>query len=694
MGRFNEYPYVNYNEYNLDWILKKMRELIDAWIQLNKDNEKFKNDMVAAFEDLKKYVDDYFDNLDVSAEVKEAIDNEIDELINSGYFLRVLENNAKGVIAANLISEYSCKINDFEDRPSGMCYVGSGQYVFYTRSHATGEYNQGWLCCLDIDTQLIVWRYKHTMYHGNTICYNPTNNCVYISSTIDDNSNPTHDIYKVNLNNPNVIAETIVPADGMYCSNIAFDDVTGYFYIVGGRNNYTGVAYEFTDEFQTLNRVINLEQNYYSSDLMDSYYQGCTITGSTLYQLYFNAYQCVVGYDLQDGHMTIVGNMPSEVSKCKKVHEYEDITFDFDRNVFTVNGVTRAGRYHNTPVMSLVDLGLAGEIPIRYPRYVFNSNAIDEISVEVGSIADCTPANIKTNANGTPIFRSIVDAEVYSNSKEVGQVAKYAVRDSEDGSVAYLSNITFINDFEIRPSSGFTLRLVNADITRPKNMVLRGNNDDTQALVVMCSSVGGSTATNALLSIGYGQSLYLDNVKFSCNIVPDYPYGISCGIGSYVKQLRGVSIYGTYTDGHTIYYAESGAKIDLLGHNYSGAQVSQLIYNANRQTNEIDAFFEAYAGSLTRAGTEETFTSPINRQSLIIMCYPDYRNQATVVPYMQNTDATISTKVFIAADNGILRGNITFSNTGITLTALSLKGDDGTSTNVDSLTVKVLVLNA
>ena len=61
---FSEYPYVNYSEFNYDWIIKKIRLLLDGYDQLDTD-----------FASLHDYVMNYFENLDVDAEISAKIDS-------------------------------------------------------------------------------------------------------------------------------------------------------------------------------------------------------------------------------------------------------------------------------------------------------------------------------------------------------------------------------------------------------------------------------------------------------------------------------------------------------------------------------------------------------------------------------------------------------------------------------------------
>ena len=71
MGWVDEYPYTNFHELNLDYILTKMRELIDEWASYkNAMDLKFDN-LSDEFDALKDFVNDYFDNLNVEDVIRD-----------------------------------------------------------------------------------------------------------------------------------------------------------------------------------------------------------------------------------------------------------------------------------------------------------------------------------------------------------------------------------------------------------------------------------------------------------------------------------------------------------------------------------------------------------------------------------------------------------------------------------------------
>ena len=61
-----EYPYRDYNDYNLDWVIKTVKELMEAWDSYNR-----------SWEETEAYVMNYFRNLDLTAEVRNIVDGYI-----------------------------------------------------------------------------------------------------------------------------------------------------------------------------------------------------------------------------------------------------------------------------------------------------------------------------------------------------------------------------------------------------------------------------------------------------------------------------------------------------------------------------------------------------------------------------------------------------------------------------------------
>lgn len=76
MAFINEYPYSDFNEYNMDWIIKTIKDLTTEWA----DMQTSFSDLDAAFISLKNYVDNYFEDLDL----QEQVNIKLNEMAESG----------------------------------------------------------------------------------------------------------------------------------------------------------------------------------------------------------------------------------------------------------------------------------------------------------------------------------------------------------------------------------------------------------------------------------------------------------------------------------------------------------------------------------------------------------------------------------------------------------------------------------
>lgn len=74
----NKYPYTDFNEYNMDWIIKTVKDLTVEWASTKEEWGTIEQEWT----DLKNYIDNFFQNLDLQDEVN----NKINAMINSGYF--------------------------------------------------------------------------------------------------------------------------------------------------------------------------------------------------------------------------------------------------------------------------------------------------------------------------------------------------------------------------------------------------------------------------------------------------------------------------------------------------------------------------------------------------------------------------------------------------------------------------------
>ena len=82
MGLFEQFPYTNFHELNLDWFMSTFKDLLTKWDEMEVEFA----DLKTAWDALHLYVENYFDNLDVQQE----INNKLDQMAEDGSLQLVL----------------------------------------------------------------------------------------------------------------------------------------------------------------------------------------------------------------------------------------------------------------------------------------------------------------------------------------------------------------------------------------------------------------------------------------------------------------------------------------------------------------------------------------------------------------------------------------------------------------------------
>lgn len=79
---YNKYPYTDFHELNLDWVIGRVKKLTEDWLATQAEW----NDTKEQWQQLYDYVHDYFANLDVQDE----INNKINQMILDGTFMTIV----------------------------------------------------------------------------------------------------------------------------------------------------------------------------------------------------------------------------------------------------------------------------------------------------------------------------------------------------------------------------------------------------------------------------------------------------------------------------------------------------------------------------------------------------------------------------------------------------------------------------
>lgn len=131
---FNKYPYTDFHELNLDWILETVKNVVQEWadtLTLWNDVQQAWHDEQEAFQDLHDYVMNYFANLNVQTE----INNKLDQMAADGtldalllpYFntykseINLIISNQNGILQAqnDRLAVLEGRMDEFASLPPG-----------------------------------------------------------------------------------------------------------------------------------------------------------------------------------------------------------------------------------------------------------------------------------------------------------------------------------------------------------------------------------------------------------------------------------------------------------------------------------------------------------------------------------------------------------------------------------------------
>lgn len=106
-------PYTNFHELNIDWFLNEFNKVLAEWSAMNK---RF-SDLNAAFNDLRNYVHDYFNDLDV----QEEIDNKLDSMAKDGSLYDIIRKYTDPIVNGQdaKIKVLENRMNTFASLPEG-----------------------------------------------------------------------------------------------------------------------------------------------------------------------------------------------------------------------------------------------------------------------------------------------------------------------------------------------------------------------------------------------------------------------------------------------------------------------------------------------------------------------------------------------------------------------------------------------
>lgn len=200
MPFFDKYPYTNFHNVNLDWILERVKE----WGELVKQNNIAFHNLEEANEAFKEYVTNYLQNLDIQAQ----IDDKLDRMFESGELTDYLQPYVSDTVTEWLdenISEPSGIVIDSsltvsgaaaDAKAAGNKITDVNNTILYLSSALTNTVKNAILNCFE---HVALWTDENASEHIETlrsVFFNQSN-----ITSIDVVTNITIPIYSVdNIN--------------------------------------------------------------------------------------------------------------------------------------------------------------------------------------------------------------------------------------------------------------------------------------------------------------------------------------------------------------------------------------------------------------------------------------------------------------------------------------------------------------
>lgn len=345
-------------------LLCKVIDYLNKTIEnVNKLTQNF-DELQRMFNKLKQYVDDYFKNLDV----QEEINKKLDEMAKNGELNYILNNlllgNSTEIISGNSLFDYFHSYTELGSI-NGGCYIGNNNIVFYLNGINS---NIGKLICVNLTTLAINWETNIEAGHGNTLTYNPNNNCLYITYcfSYDTPSELSNIITVIDLGNYTAIKSTLQLGEPSY--SLVYDPVKSKYYNISSRGVENGIANKVT--------VYNSNFEKENEFLIKDYQAVKTLTSVQGLTYAYNGVLCVIGYGANNrsvllcndnGETLLYKHIENFFNGYRNVGESEFLTYDYENNKYYF-GYTRLNTgFGGHRMESIAELNVTKNVV--YPKF-------------------------------------------------------------------------------------------------------------------------------------------------------------------------------------------------------------------------------------------------------------------------------------------------------------------------------------
>ncbi len=329
MSMENLGPYSNFHQLNQDWFLNEFNKVLNSWESLQKNF----NNLQDAFNDLKKYVQDYFKNLDVQDEINKKLDEmyangNLSELLLEHCIIPTITPQYIGSrLIERAVAPYATENIDISIpfEMEGVCHVGENRIICFYSPGGEGNITKNSDVLIeeyDISVPFNPSRIRSAtltgLMHANACCYN--NGKIYVATWGYYDNNTFHDSNICGV----VDYETLSLVNTIEISGIpALQKISYYNGTFYGANNNDIYSISLNTSEATKLCTINTPYNSI---------QGIEIRGNIGYAL-FRIPMILITFNLTTGNVINIYNIDSFLSTGICYNSLADLTFINDSEI-------------------------------------------------------------------------------------------------------------------------------------------------------------------------------------------------------------------------------------------------------------------------------------------------------------------------------------------------------------------------
>lgn len=558
---------------------------------------------------LQKYVNDYFDNLDV----QEEINNKLDQMVEDGTFAELikeyLRNSDSNVITMNrkyrFLFESGKYLDNLDENDTYYGFIQGGTYTENGRfvvacmasdeNHETNnmvklrEFNADGTLSRELELEL---------NHANSMAYNSKDKLLYVvsgSKFVNGESTPDNTLFVINYNNFSLVGSYLYAEQ---ISGVGYDNIKDKLY-VGYVGNY---IYELNEEYEIIN-TITLET---PEEVASAGKQSFTVNNDIIYACYIRP-DMIISYYL-DGKLDRIYSVPKYGNGgTMYVGEIEDLSF-YNGKMYSFSSALTT-YYSQLYQLNIFELDLIHNVldnPLWFAERGFLANNINSVFV------DSSNTNPNPTGSTTNPFKEIFEAISYLSGSRYGGAGRIHVRAG-----TYRNIFLFNNNIELDESGTGTINIggiyaISSKLNLQQCTVNKTNSGLTNPIQLKNSEI---TFTNLTLGAftQYGifseqSKIYYRGNEIVTETLESNQFAIYLDAGSSLEMGQGLGGY------NNIYYASLSS--------YINPNIVHLAYLLNKHYGDItlnkqkycldNALFKFIAFKCKVNGIDKIFKFPTN----------------------------------------------------------------------------------